>query len=199
MFKEKYYIIIGTLFLLGTLKSEVKASSDFLVEIFPGSILAHMDANAFTVTSTDTKESVSLISSIPNVKVGLAVAQPEGYFDFELGMGLFLNNRLRGIVLSASTGFSLEYRPNVLIGPHIQWNWLQSPEWWGEADISFKDTDGWLVGLHLATGERISYLLSIDYSSMSLPVSRVGENWTTNQNEIDLSGISVQFGIRTQF
>jgi len=173
--------------------------TDLLVEIFPGTVLAHMDSDAFTVYSTSVRESISMVSSVPNLSLGMAVAQPEGYFDFKLGAGLLLNSRLRSIVWSAGMGLSLEYRPSVLIGPHIQWQRLQSPEWWGDADISFEGSDGWQAGIHLATGDRISYLLSLDYAVMSVDVDRVGAGWTVNQSELDLSGISVQFGIRTQF
>lgn len=179
--------------------SRCQAVTDLLVEIFPGTVLAHMDSDAFTVYSTSVRESISMVSSVPNLSLGMAVAQPEGYFDFKLGAGLLLNSRLRSIVWSAGMGLSLEYRPSVLIGPHIQWQRLQSPEWWGDADISFEGSDGWQAGIHLATGDRISYLLSLDYAVMSVDVDRVGAGWTVNQSELDLSGISVQFGIRTQF
>ena len=192
-------VLLALMAVVAGVPSDSRAVTDLLVEIFPGTVLAHMDSDAFTVSSPTVRESVSMVSSVPNLSIGMAVAQPEGYFDFKVGAGLLLNSRLRSILFSVGAGLSLEYRPSVLIGPHVQWHKLQSPEWWGDAEVSFDESDGWQAGIHLATGDRISYLLSLDYTRMKLNVSGVGGDWTVNRTELDMSGISVQFGIRTQF
>jgi hypothetical protein len=58
---------------------------------------------------------------------------------------------------------------------------------------------GFAVGTHLTAGDRISYLLSLDYMSISFDVDKTGAGVTPSKNKLNMSGLAVQFGMRIQF
>ena len=50
----------------------------------------------------------------------------------------------------------------------------------------------------MVMGDRISYVVSLDYYDFTFDVDEVGAGWRPSQNEIEMSGAAVQFGLRLQ-
>jgi hypothetical protein len=174
------------------------AGSDWVVEIAPGAVVANLKADNFSVTGPNGKESLSIFSSIPNVTVGKAFDITDGYVDLKGGAGVLLNSRLGGYMFLGGGGLYIEVKPSILIGPHAYIAYFTEPEWWGDTEIEFSDATGFLAGFHVAAGDRIGYLLSLDYMSAEFDV-RDKKNATVSDGQLDMSGLTVMFGIRAQF
>lgn len=169
------------------------------LDLQPAAVLANIAADDFSVRGPNGKETLSLISSVPALTLGADIACLDGYLNLRGGGGLLLNSALGAWMANAQVGYSLEVKRNVMFGPHIGLSYFSEPEWWGDTEITFDDTVGYLIGLHVAAGDRIAYLLTVDYMSMQFDVSGKGPGVTTSSNELDLSGLAVQFGLRVQF
>ncbi len=139
-----------------------------------------------------------MLSSIPSIAVGLSIERVRGYIDVKGGAGLLLNSQFSSFMFFGTAGLYSEVKPSILIGPHITIAQFSAPNWWGDTDISFSDSAGYLVGMHLIAGDRISYLLSIDYLSAAFDVDPSSTAEVTKP-ELDISGVAVQFGVRAQF
>ena len=175
------------------------AETDWAVDILPGALLANFSADEFNVTEDGTQEEVSMLSSVPSIAVGMAIERDSGYIDVKAGAGMILNSKFSSFMFFGTAGIYSEVRPSILMGPHITIAQFSAPNWWGDADIEFSDTTGYLVGMHLIAGDRISYLLSIDYLAAAFDVDTEASTAEASEPELDISGIAVQFGIRAQF
>ena len=176
-----------------------KCAIDWVADILPGTIHANFAADNFYVTGPNGKEIMSLISTLPNISLGAAVGFTEGYVDVKGGGGMLLNAKMGSSVLIASAGLHLEVKPGIMIGPHAAYLFFAGPEWWGDTDVNISDTGGFLVGFHLAAGDRIAYLLSLDYMSAKFDVSTDSPNVKISDPKLDMSGLAVQFGVRALF
>ena len=174
-------------------------AADLVFDVLPGTILANTKADAFSVTGPGGREEVSLVSLLPMAAVGISIPQPEGYIDLKAGAGLLLNGALDSFMVYGIAGWYQEMRPGLLIGPHAGITYFTAPDWWGDDEITFSDSVGFLAGVHIAAGDRIAYLLSIDYVSVAFDVASQPDGVTTSDRTLDMSGIAVQFGIRAQF
>ncbi|MBA4386570.1 MAG: hypothetical protein C0404_01235 [Verrucomicrobia bacterium] len=177
------------------------AVTDWTVEVLPGTVLANFNADDFIVSTSLGKSQPSLVSTMPNISLGLAFASPEGFLDLKLGTGMLLNANLSSFQVYGTAGYSYEMRPSVLFGPHVTLNYFTAPDWWGDENVEFSNSLGFMLGLHLIAGDKISYLLSMDYLSLSFDAEKgAGANAVSlAKDKLDMSGIAVQFGIRAQF
>lgn len=180
-------------------RSRSSGRATWVVDMLPAAILANIAADDFSVTGPNGKETPSLISSVPTVTVGADIACLDGHLSLRLGGGMLLNSSLGTWLATGQAGFSLEVQRNVMFGPHIGLSYYAAPEWWGDTEITLDETMGFLVGLHVAAGDRIAYLFSVDYMSMSFDVDTHGTDVQHSKNELDMSGLAVQFGLRVQF
>ena len=194
--------LIPTLVLLYSALMAVPALSGtgWFVDVMPGAVTANFAADSFkAIGDGGQQEEISLVSSIPNIALGLQVDMPSGYLGVRGGGGLLLNSRIRSYLLYADVSLSFEIERSVLLGPHLGTVLFTDAQWWGDADIDLSDSSGMMLGMHLIMGDKISYLLSVDYFSAVLDVDRTGSGWTTSEDELDLSGFGVQFGFRASF
>lgn len=169
------------------------------VDMQPAAILANISADNFSVVGPNGKETLSMLSSVPTVTLGADMACLDGYLNLRVGGGMLLNASVGTWLATGQAGYSLEVQRNVMFGPHIGLSYFAAPEWWGDTDVTFDDTIGFLVGIHIAAGDRIAYLLTIDYMSMSFDVTDTGEGVSPSGDKLDMSGLAVQFGLRVQF
>ncbi len=195
--KNTYIIILVIVFSL-LAPTYSPAEADWAVDILPGALLANFSADEFHVIHDNQKEEVSMLSSIPSIAAGCSIERVSGYIDLKAGAGMVLNAKFNSFMYFASAGIYKEIRPSIMMGPHITVSQFSAPSWWGDADIEFEDTVGYLIGMHLIAGDRISYLLSVDYLSAVFDVDPTSPV-KANKEELDISGIAVQFGVRAQF
>ena len=172
---------------------------DWVADAMPATIHANFEADAFTARGAGGKEVVSLVSSVPSLSTGIAFEFTEGFLDIQGGAGMLLNARLSSYMLYGIAGLYIESKPSVLIGPHVALTYFTEPEWWGDCEIQFSDAMGFMIGMHVTMGDRISYLFAVDYTAMEFDIEYIPPGWTVNHDTLDMTGISVQFGVRAQF
>jgi hypothetical protein len=175
------------------------AEVDWTVDLLPATILGNFGADGFKVSGDGQEETVSIMSSLPNVSGGISLPNTRGHVDFKAGGGVLINGSLSAYMAYLSGGIYSEVKPGIFLGPHVALTHFWPPDWWGEPDITFSDSNGFFAGLHITAGDRISYALSVDYLYAIFDVDRVPAGYTTSDSELNLSGLVVQFGIRAQF
>ncbi|OVE74434.1 hypothetical protein BVX94_00340 [bacterium B17] len=185
--------------LLCCLPVSVLAEIDLIADIVPGAIIANYNADAFSLEGSQGKETMSLVSSVPSAEIGIAWQQPEGSIDLKAGVGALLNSRLMSYTMAVNLGLTLEMQPSIMIGPHIGMIYYSEPEWWGDGEITFSDSSGVTLGMHMNLGDKVAYMFSVDYYSAVFDIESIGAGWTTDQDELDMSGLAFRFGIRAQF
>jgi len=185
-----------------SLVQRASAEVDFIVDVLPASIHANLAADDFWVSSPQWgQEKPSVFSVMPNVAIGADIATTAGYLDLKAGTGLLLNSSLYSYMFYGTVGWYQEIKPSIFFGPHAGITYFPAPDWWGNTEIEFTDTTGFVLGLHFSAGDKISYLVSVDYFSMAFDVdmATLPANTTVSDKSLDMSGIAAQFGLRIQF
>jgi len=151
----------------------------------------NLAAENFSITGPNGKESVSIFSTMPNVACGVDIGQVQGFLDLKAGAGILLNSSLYSYTVYGTAGWYQEIQPSVLFGPHIGICYYPAPDWWGGEDVEFSDSTGYLVGLHFAAGDKISYLLSVDYRHILFDIKKLPPGFTASDTSLDMSGVCV--------
>ncbi|MBI5016907.1 MAG: hypothetical protein HZB55_15670 [Deltaproteobacteria bacterium] len=196
------------------------AGVGFIFDFQPGSILISPDADRFnvsqfTVSGYDWEsgvvrgyyesEEVGPVSSLPTLRAGLGIDAGVAYVDLTGGVGYLLNAALRAPVFRADAALRLKLGRIVTLGPHCGLIHVEAPEWLGQADLEFSDSDGVMGGIDFSVGRTISFLLSIDYVRAKFDV-KVKNEWMIEDNgeertsgTLDMSGVAIQTGIMGRF
>ena len=185
--------------LLALVSQRAYSEVNWAADVDPASIHANLAARNFYINTPNGRETVSDFSTMPNIAFGLDIGQIQGFLDLKAGGGLLLNSSLYTYTVFGTVGWYQEIRPSILFGPHVGICYYTAPDWWNNTDVKFSDSIGYVAGLHFAAGDKISYLLSLDYRYMSFDVKQLPAGVTASESSLNMSGISVQFGIRVQF
>ena len=182
------------------LPDQARATVNFDVDIMPASLLANFKADDFWVTSDIWgREKPSSFSTLPNLGAGLDIGMTPGYIGLRAGAGILLNYNIHSYMFYGTAGWYHEVKPSVFFGPHVGLTYFPSPEWWGDIPLDFESTMGYVIGLHVAAGDKISYLISVDYLGMEFDVVEPHPGVVVTKDRVDMSGILAQFGIKVQF
>ena len=197
--------VLGTILTAGLSRADTgkisRVQSGWIVDVMPASILSNFKVNDFDVSGPEGREEMSLVSAMPTVGAGYLVNFADGYADIKGGTGLLLNTRVRSYLLSGAVEGMFEVKRSVMVGPHLGVAYFLQPEWWGDAEVQMDNAAGVFGGVSIIMGDRISYILSVDYLSLSFDTTGFAPGWSTedSQDKIDMSGVAVQFGLRLQF
>lgn len=179
---------------------------DFLLDVRPGAIDVGSRGDFKVKGSTSVHgetftevEKLSSISTFPNVQIGFGYDGIKSYFELLAALGVFVNDPFQSIFYGINAAWEYKYRKNLSIGPHAAWLFFPSPEWTGDADIKFSDSMGGMLGLQITLGYDLLFIFSVDYLYIQpFDVEETGA-WRASDSELDLSGISLQFGMRGRF
>jgi hypothetical protein len=171
---------------------------DFVLNALPASILIDTSSDKFEVTGTGGSTKLSTVYIMPNINAGIGMAAKEFYFDLTAGAGLVINDTFRSYLFDVLASASYAPSESFKLGPHAGLIRFTDPTWLDEDGVSFGDTWGWLLGLQLSMGDRILYLVSVDYIGASFDVN-ADHGITVNRGDLDWSGLAVQFGVRGEF
>lgn len=193
-----------------TFGSPAKAADtevNLVMDVRPGTILLSRDAGTFKVRGPDTSnlgtltlvEEAGSISTLPNLKLGVGLEREKSLTDITGGIGVLVNDRFRMVVLSVDGSYLYKYRKNVALGPHLGLAFFGDAEWSGDAEVEFSDSQGIMGGLQMALGYDILFIVNIDYL-LAQPFDITTLNgWRASEDEIDISGLCLQFGMRGRF
>jgi len=186
---------------------------EILADFRPGTLLLGNETKDFEAIGSNPNlreitelEDAGNLSSIPNVRLGVGWRSEETFIDLAADIGVLVNERFRGLMLGGDFAFQYRFRKNIAVGPHIGLAFFMDPEWTGDADIEFDDTAGIIGGLQVAIGYDILFVFSIDYLHADpFEVSNVNSarmtprGWTVTDDELDISGLAIQFGMQGRF
>jgi len=184
------------------------AESDFeiVVDVLPGTLLISDDLDSFEVRRPSVEgdfaivdaEETSLISIVPNVKVGLGFEFDDVYVTPSLGTGLILNTRFRSWMFRADLAADWRFGRTGTIGPHIGAITLTDTDWFGDGKVDFSSDSGFIYGGHVTIGHDIVFVFSVDIIDVELDVT-TSDGWTANDTNVDLGGLMLNFGVRGRF
>jgi hypothetical protein len=120
--------------------------------------------------------------------------------DLTGGGGVLANGAMYASFVTVDIALRFKPTKNFSIGPHFGIISFSDLEWVGDADITFSDADGTIIGIVTTLDfSSVFLMLSIDYVSATFDVEQTGSGWTTSDNELDMSGTAIQFGVGFRF
>ncbi len=176
-----------------------------IVELLPVSFLFSPDIDGFRATKTSgsttwIEEIEGTGSWLPSVRGGLSFDFNFMEVDLTGGGGVLANAAMYTSFVTGDIALRFKPSENFSIGPHFGIIRFSDLEWAKDADITFSDADGTIIGI-MATFEfsPVFLILSVDYLSATFDVESTSNGWTTNDNELDMSGTLIQFGVGFRF
>lgn len=186
--------------------TDARAEWDFLLDVRPGAIAVGNTGDFKTKGPTSVRgerfeavEKLSSVSTFPNLKLGMGYDAATWYLEALGGIGMVINDPFQATYFSGDVAWLYKYRKNLSIGPHGSLMFFQEPNWGGDSDIEFSDSWGGMLGMQLLLGYDLLFVFSVDYLFIQpFDVTEPG-TWRASDSELDLSGISLQFGMRGRF
>ncbi len=177
---------------------------DFVINAIPAALLIDMSGNNFGVTDgAGARSEASSVYMMPSLSAGVgANVSDRIYVDALLGAGVLVNETLRSFFVQGTISATYHASESLSIGPRIGLIQFLNTEWLDDQElldeVDFDDTTGLMIGLQLAMGDRVRYLVNIDYITMDFDVN-APEGVTADEDEYELEGLAVQFGVRGEF
>ncbi len=180
---------------------------DFVLNAIPAALLIDMSGDnfGFDVDSGDgtSRSESSSVYLMPNIAVGVGVSIIDKiYVDGLLGGGILVNEALRSFFVQGALSVTFQPTQSFNIGPRIGLIHFLSTEWLDDQgmaeEVDFEDTTGFMLGLQIAMGDRVRYLVNIDYITMDFDVN-APLGVTPDDDSFELEGLAVQFGVRGEF
>jgi len=182
-----------------------ETGANFLIELIPLWYLFSPDIDGFEASRTGgflavSEEIVGWGSLLPCARAGVRMNTPDVDIDLTGGGGYLWNNAVSAPFLMGDVALHFELGKDTTLGPHIGVVSFDELDWSEDADIDFSDSTGFVAGILLTKGEEdTKFFVAIDYINAEFDVDRVGSEWTTNRNTLDISGVAVQVGLILQF
>jgi hypothetical protein len=178
---------------------------DFVINAIPAALLIDMSGNNFGLTedATGLRSESSSVYMMPNISAGIgANVGDKVYVDGMLGAGVLVNETLRSFFVQGTVSATIAASQSLNIGPRVGLIQFFEPEWLDDQElldeVDFDDTTGLMVGLQVIMGDRVRYLVNIDYITMDFDVNDpLGV--TPDDEAFELEGLAVQFGVRGEF
>jgi|ETNmetMinimDraft_26_1059896.scaffolds.fasta_scaffold25082_3 hypothetical protein len=188
------------------LPAAAESDLEIVVDVLPGTLLISDDLDSFEVRRPTVEdefvivdaEETSLVSIVPNVKVGIGLEFDDVYVTPSVGTGLVLNTRFRSWMFRADLAADWRFGRTGTIGPHIGAIWLTDTDWFGDGRVDFSSDGGFLFGGHITIGHDIVFVFSLDVIDAAMDVT-TSDDWVANDTNVDLSGLMLNFGVRGRF
>jgi hypothetical protein len=196
--KKLLWVLAGIVLVATTTssRSELEFETDFVLNARPASVLIEAENDKFAVTEDGRRTTISSVYAMPNVSAGVGLDFDRLYVDLTGGGGILINDTFRSFLLQAGVTASFRATDSFKIGPRLAVVHFPNPEWLDDDDTEFDGTTGYLLGVQAAMGDKISYILSLDVISADFDVDSVNE---LEQDELELTGLAFQFGVRGEF
>lgn len=198
---------IMTGFIAFILSAQVWAANstppDLILDFRPGTLLLSSQTHDFEVLGPGPQklniqevEQGGKITSIPNMRLGIGLNLPESYLDLTGVIGVLLNERFRSLALGLDGCWQYRAKRNVSFGPHLGLMYFPNPEWTGDADVDLESSWATTIGFQLSVGYDILFVFSLDYLAAQPFDADVDPPWKLSDDELDFSGVLLQFGVQ---
>ncbi|MBT3296789.1 MAG: hypothetical protein HN919_15240 [Verrucomicrobia bacterium] len=177
---------------------------DFVINAIPAALLIDMSGNNFGLESAEGRSTASSVYMMPNISVGIgADVNEKVYLDALLGVGVVVNESLRSFFAQATVSATFAASQSLNIGPRIGLIQFMGTEWLDDEalldEVDFDDSTGLMLGLQIVMGDRIRYLVNIDYITMDFDADLPAGVTADNNGTLEVEGLAVQFGVRGEF
>ncbi len=199
-----FWVAIATLLVTISMCS---AEMSVLISAQPGTILIGTDSGKFKAKgpsdlNTTIIEEAGGLAMYPNILGGVGWDANKWNVDVEGGIGILLTDRFRDPFLDLAASANYKFRKNVSIGPRIGLAYFMDPDWSGDAQLDFSDhASSYFLGLQTKVGYDVLFVFSVNYYWIDpFEVHAVpGSGWEISKDEIDFSGLGLQFGMQGRF
>ena len=179
-------------------------SIDFVINAIPAALLIDMSGNNFGLDSGGGRSTASSVYMMPNISAGIgADINAKVYLDAMLGVGVVVNESLRSFFAQGTVSATVAASQSLNIGPRVGLIQFLGTEWLDDEalldEVDFDDSTGFMVGLQIVMGDRVRYLVNIDYISMDFDANLPAGVTADNDGTLEVEGLAVQFGVRGEF
>ncbi|MGD9874958.1 MAG: hypothetical protein AB7T27_11930 [Kiritimatiellia bacterium] len=203
---QKFFCAACAFLFASGLTAQAFDKMELTADIRPGSILLHTADGDFEVKgpgperlNTYEIEEAGAISTLPNINLGVGFADPNLYLDLTATAGFLINSRFNSPMIGANAALTFRPEKNFAVGPHLGLMHFVDPEWKGDAELEISDSSALLIGMQASLGYDVLFILSVDYLYADPMDVTAEEEWITSDDELDISGIAIQFGIQGRF
>ncbi len=182
------------------------AECNFIVDARPGTLLVSQSAGDFEALGPGPErlgvtelEEAAEFTTLPNLRAGAGWSTDAAHWDLTGQVGYLLNERFRSLVAGLDAAVMLRVRRNIAAGPHLGYIRILDPEWTGDADLDLDPAGALVFGVQAVIGYDILFVFAADYiSAEPMDVTTHGD-WRSSDDELDISGLSLQFGVMGRF
>jgi hypothetical protein len=173
---------------------------DFVFNAIPAALLINAQENLSITADDGAVSTLSTVYMMPNFSAGVGFSVKDAYVDVTAGAGIIANDAFRSFLLQAGVAATWEASPSFEIGPKLGVMYFPNPEWTEEEDVVDVDGSwGYTVGVMVSLGDKVSYLLSVDWIGVEFDMEATDAGYTLEQDTLELGGLAVQFGVRGVF
>jgi hypothetical protein len=190
--------VCAGLLVLAGVTGAMAVETDFVLNVLPAAVVVDLDSNGFTASDPNVETvEASTVYMMPNLSAGIGFQFSDFYVDVTGGGGILLTDAFRSFMLQGVVAAYWEASRSFEIGPHIGITYFPNPEWLEPTDVEFEDSWGWIAGLGLSMGDKITYLVSIDL--MGTTFDAESGPGVKADDELELMALAFQFGVRGLF
>ncbi len=170
----------------------------FVVVAMPATVLIDADGKKFAAEGDRGRVSLSEVYTMPNIAMGVGIPVGNAQLDLLGGAGIIINDGFRSFMLQAIVDVTWMAANSLEIGPRAGLVYLPNPEWLENDDLDFDSDWGFLLGLQIAMGDKIQYIVAVDLIDFSLDVKDRGVG-VVSEDKLDMTALAIQFGVRGEF
>jgi len=167
---------------------------------FPASFFMNLE-NQYLESSGEgrIRENASTLTFYPNLGTGVGIELGSLILDLSAGGGILADSMLVTGTVFGDAALRWQVARAATLGPHLGIIRALDPEWRGNLEVDVSPATGFMAGLQLTMGDKVSYLLSVDFVGMSFDVESGSSFYTLDADSLDMRWIGFQFGLRGQF
>jgi hypothetical protein len=178
----------------------------FILSADPVSFMISPDIDDFYIQGSGIREEVDGYTSwTPSINLGIGFnAGDSVLLDATLGVGWYYGGEVfESSFVTERLSARIKLSKVITLGARLGLIQFDDLEWdgdYGQSNIKFSDSDGYIAGLSFTAGsDRVSFSLSVEYVSLDdFDVTTTG-GWTSSSNSLDLSGTLINMGVLFRF
>ena len=178
----------------------------FILSADPVSFMISPDIDDFYIQGSGIREEVDGYTSwTPSINAGIGFnAGDSVLLDATLGVGWYYGGEVfESTFVTERLSARIKLSKVITLGARLGLIQFDDLEWdgdYGQSNIKFSDSDGYIAGLSFTAGsDRVSFSLSVEYVKLDdFDVTTTG-GWTSSSPSLDLSGTLINMGVLFRF